>query len=102
MKNCIQHKSVEKAQQMLKEIKTGISYQKFTLTGVEARDRSKIMFCIKRHLNYLKYDIDIQILKNEAYADGFCIPRFIKEMKLVEELYKLDSFISENYPKLEV
>ncbi len=100
--NCIQHEAVTKAKQMLKEIKTDISYQKFTLTGVEAKDRAKIAHLVKRHLTYLNYYIDLQLKKNETYADGFCIPLFTRELKFVEELYKLDSFISENYQKLEV
>lgn len=107
-KNCIQHEAVEKAKQMIKKIETQfgefneIFYESLTLTGVEAIDSAKIMYDIRIILNYLKYDIELQLLKNEDYVDGFCVTRFTKELKLVEELYKVDFFIRENYQKLEV
>lgn len=116
-KNCIQHEGVEKAKRMLNKIEkqfggfNGIFYCHISLTGVSDIDAKEIKYQIKNHLESLKKKIEKQLFQNEIYVngeinedyeEGFYIPPFAEELKLIESLNEVSSFIRNKYPKLKV
>jgi hypothetical protein len=116
-KNCIQHAAVAKAKRMLIKIQKqyggfqGIFYGNMTLTGVDEIDNKAVKHYIERHLTSLKSNIEKQLKQNEYfidgkenedYVEGFYIPPFTEELKLVEALYEVGSYIRHNYPELEI
>ncbi len=116
-KNCIQHECVEKAKRMLNKIEKkfggfqGIFYCHISLTGVSDIDAKEIKYQIKNHLESLKKKIEKQLFQNEIYVngeinedyeDGFYIPPFVEELKLIESLNEVSSFIRNKYPELKV
>jgi len=116
-KNCIQHDAVAKAKRMLKKIEkqfggfNGIFYGTYQLTGVDEIDNKTVKWSVETHLKYLKNNIEKQLKQNEYFIDGkinedyeegFYIPQFSEELKLVEALSEVGSYIRHNYPELEV
>jgi len=116
-KNCIQHEAVAKAKRMLTKIEkqfggfNGMFYGNIKLTGVDEIDNKEIKHYVERHLKSLKNNIEKQLKQNESfidgkeneeYVEGFYIPPFTEELKLVEALYEVGSYIRHNYPELEV
>lgn len=116
-KNCIQHEAVRKAKRMLSKIEKqfggfyGLFHCHISLTGVSDIDAKCIKYQIKNHLDSLKKKIEKQLLQNEIYIngeinkdyeDGFYIPPFAEELKLIESLNEVSSYIRNNYPNLKV
>jgi len=116
-KNCIQHEAVSKTKRMLKKIEKqfggfqGTFYCNIQLTGVDEIDNREVKSYIENHLNDLKRKIEKQLLQNEKfvngevnedYEEGYYIPPFTEELKIIEKLNEVGSFIWHNYPELEV
>lgn len=115
--NCIQHEAVAKAKRMLTKILkqfggfNGFFNCNIKLTGVDEIDNKEIKHYVERHLKSLKNNIEVQLKQNEYfldgkinedYVEGFYIHPFSEELKLVEALYEVGSYIRHNYPELEV
>ena len=115
--NCIKHEGVEKAKRMLNKIEKqfggfqGLFHCHISLTGVSDIDAKDLKYQIKNHLESLKKKIEKQLLQNEIYIngeinedyeEGFYIPPFVEELKLIESLNEVSSYIRYNYPKLKV
>jgi hypothetical protein len=116
-KNCIKHEGVEKAKRMLNKIEKqfggfqGLFHCHISLTGVSDIDAKDLKYQIKNHLESLKKKIEKQLFQNEIYIngeinedyeEGFYIPPFSEELKLIESLNEVSSYIRYNYPKLKV
>lgn len=116
-KNCIKSEAVEKAKRMLSKIQKqfggfqGTFHCSITLTGVNEIDRKEIKHYIENHLKNLKRKIEKQLLQNEKlvngewneeYEEGFYMPPFFEELKIVEALNQVHSYIWSNYPDIEV
>ena len=116
-KNCIQHEAVAKAKRMLNKIEkqyggfNGIFYCHIALTGVDDIDNKAIEYYIKNSIESLKKKIDKQIFQNQMYINGqineeyeagFYIPPFVEEIKLIESLTEVSTYIRHNYPELEI
>lgn len=116
-KNCIQHEAVAKVKRMLNKIDKqfggfhGIFFCHITLTGVESIDNKEINYRIKSQLESLKKKIEKQLFQNEIYVngeinedyeEGFYIPPFSEELKLIESLNEVSSYIRNKYPELKV
>lgn len=115
-KRCIKHPEVKKAKRMLNKIVTqfggfqGTFYCDIQLTGVNDIDRNNIKHYVERHLNQLKNIIEKQLLQNKKlvngdwnadYEEGFYTPPFSEELKIVELLNEVHSYIWNNYPILQ-
>lgn len=116
-KNCIQHEAVAKVKRMLNKIEKqfggfqGIFYGNIKLTGVDEIDNREVKSYIEKHLRSLKSNIEKQLLRNEKFVNGevnqdyedeFYIPPLSEELKLVEALNEVGSYIRHNYPELEI
>jgi hypothetical protein len=116
-KNCIRHEAVSKTKRMLNKIdKQFGGFQRtfwcdIKLTGVDDIDQKEVKRYIENHLKDLKRKIEKQLLRNEYfvngevnedYEEGYYIPPFSEELKIIEALNKVGSFIRHEYPKLEV
>jgi hypothetical protein len=116
-KNCIQHEAVGKVKRMLNKIEKqfggfqGTFYCNIQLTGVDEIDNREVKSYIENHLRDLKRKIEKQLLQNEKYVngevnedyeEGYYIPPFSEELKIIQELNKVGSFIRHEYPELEV
>ena len=116
-KNCIKHEAVAKVKRMLNKIDKqfggfqGIFFCHITLTGVESIDNKEINYRIKSQLESLKKKIEKQLFQNEIYVngeinedyeEGFYIPPFSEELKLIESLNEVSSYIRNEYPELKV
>ena len=116
-KNCIRHEAVAKIKRMLNKIEKqfggfqGTFYCNIQLTGVDEIDNREVKSYIENHLKDLKRKIEKQLLKNEKfvngevnedYEDGYYIPPFSEELKIVEALNQVGSYIRHNYPELEI
>ena len=116
-KNCIQHEAVAKAKRMFNKIEKqfggfqGIFYCHIQLTGVDDIDNKEVKLHIEKHLRELKAKIEKQLLRNDKFVNGevnpdyedeFYIPPFSEELKVVEALDEVGSYIRHNYPELEI
>jgi len=116
-KNCIQHEAVAKVKRMLNKIEKqfggfqGIFYGNIKLTGVDEIDNREVKSYIEKHLRSLKNNIEKQLLRNEKFVNGevnqdyedeFYISPLSEELKLVEALDEVGSYIRHNYPELEI
>lgn len=116
-KNCIQHEAVTKVRRMLNEIDKqyggfqGIFFCHTTLTGVQSIDIKEINYRIKSQLQSLKKKIEKQLFQNEIYIngkinedyeEGFYIPVFSEEFKLIESLNEVSLYIRNKYPQLKI
>jgi len=116
-KNCIRHEAVAKAKRMFNKIEKqfgrfqGRFYCDIQFTGVDDIDNRNVKYYIERHLRDLKREIEKQLLQNEQfvngqvnenYEEGFYIPPFAEEMKIIEALNEVGSYIRHNYHELEV
>lgn len=116
-KNYIQHEAVGKVKRMLKKIEKqfggfqGTFYCNIQLTGVDEIDNREVKSYIENHLRDLKRKIEKQLFQNEKfvngevnedYEEGYYIPPFSEELKIIEALNEVGSFIRHNYPELEV
>lgn len=116
-KNCIQHEAVAKTKRMLNKIEKqfggfqGTFYCNIQLTGVSDIDNREVQSYIENHLRDLKRKIEKQLLQNqkfvngevnEDYEEGFYIPPFSEELKIVEALNQVVSYIRHNYPELKI
>lgn len=116
-KNCIHHEAVAKTKRMLLKIEKefggfqGIFYGNIKLTGVDDIDNKEVKSYVERHLRSLRNNIEKQLRQNEYFIDGkvnedydegFYIPPFSEELKLVEALDQVGSYIRHNYPELEI
>lgn len=116
-KNCIQHEAVEKAKRMFNKIEKqfggfqGTFYCHIQLTGVYEIDNREVKAYIENHLRDLKRKIEKQLLQNEKYVngevnehyeEGYSIPPFSEELKIIEALNEISLFIRHNYPEIEV
>ena len=116
-KNCIKSEAVEKAKRMLNKIEKqfggfqGTFYCNIQLTGVYEIDNREVKHYIENHLRDLKRKIEKQLLQNEKYIkgevnedyeEGYYIPPFSEELKIIEVLNEVGSHIRHNYPELEI
>jgi hypothetical protein len=116
-KNCIQHEAVAKTKRLLNKIEKqfggfqGTFYCNIQLTGVYEIDNREVKLYIEHHLRDLKRKIEKQLLQNEYfvngkvnedYEEGYYIPPISEELKIIEALNEVVSFIRDNYPELEV
>lgn len=116
-KNCIKNEAVEKAKRMLNKILKqfggfqGTFHCDIRLTGVNVIDRRNVKYYIEKHLKDLIRKIEKQCLQNEKmingewnedYEEGFYMPPFLEELKIVEALNQVHSHIWSNYPDIEV
>ncbi len=116
-KNCIRHEEVQKTKRMLNKIEKQFGgfqrtfYCNIQLTGVYDIDNREVKHYITNHLTDLKTKIEIQLLQNEKYVngevnedyeEGFYLPPLSEELKIVEALNQVSSYIRSNYPELEV
>ena len=114
-KHCRKHEVVEKVKRMLNKIEKqfggfqGTFYCNIQLTGVYKLDRREVRMYIENHLKDLQRKIEKQILQNqklingewnESYEEGYYMPPLAEEMKIVEALNEVHSYIS-NYPEIE-
>lgn len=86
----------------------GTFYCNIQLTGVSDIDNREVQSYIENHLRDLKRKIEKQLLQNqkfvngevnEDYEEGFYIPPFSEELKIVEALNQVVSYIRHNYPE---
>ena len=116
-KYCIRHEAVAKVKRMLNKIERqfggfqGKFYCNIQLTGVDEIDKREVKSYIETHLRNLKRKIEKQLLQNEKYVngevnedyeEGYYIPPFSEELKIIEALNNVSSFIWHEYPELEV
>jgi hypothetical protein len=116
-KNCIQHEAVAKAKRMLNKIEKqfggfqGLFHCHISLTGVSDIDAKEMKYQIKNHLESLKKKIEKQLFQNEIYIngeinedyeEGFYISPFSEELKLIESLNEVSTYIRNKYQGLKV
>lgn len=115
-KRCFKHKEVQKVKRMLNKIDKefggfqGTFYCSIELTGINDIDRFEIKHRIENHLKELKKKIEKQLFRNEKlvkgewneeYEEGFYTPPLSEELKIIELLNEIHSYIWYNYPVLE-
>lgn len=115
-KRCFKHKEVQKVKRMLNVIEKQFGgfqatfFISIELTGINDIDRREIKHLIENHLNSLKKKIEKQLLRNEKlvngnwnedYEEGFYTQPLSEELKIVELLNEIHSYIWNNYPVLE-